>query len=154
MVGVKGRSGRKRKPTAQHKAEGTYNATRHKNRADVNVRPSTLSPPAHLTDAGKELWRRILDTLPAQIISKLDIEALSAYCDAVELYTKLRPMIMADPADKEVRIAWVAAANQMDKIGRQFGWTPVSRASLTMPPDDGGDDPLVEMMKRRMESRN
>src|SRR5690606_30696209 len=98
MAGVKGRSGgHNRKTTQTLKEEGGYRTTRHANRADVLVEPAKLPCPEHLGPIGKEAWSRIINALPESVVTKLDADSLSAYCDCLEVYAKLRPMFYDDP---------------------------------------------------------
>lgn len=152
MPGVKGASGRPAKSTEQHRQDGTYQKCRHENRVDAKIPPATLPCPGDLNEHGAELWKRICATLPREVVTKLDADSLRAYCETWELYRKVYPKMIADPFDKDTRILWANCIDKLDKLGRQFGWSPQSRASLQMPPKDESDtDPMVEFMRRRNE---
>ena len=90
MAGQKGRSGgQNRKPTAQLKETGGYRATRHKKRADVLVIPCRVEPPSILGTVGKEAWIRYVNNLPEALITNLDTDGLTQFCQALELYPKV-----------------------------------------------------------------
>lgn len=149
MVGQKGRSGRPGKPTAQHKAEGTERSYRHANRADARIEPSVLPCPGDLGTHGAEMWKRICKTLPKEIVTKLDTDSLRVYCETWEVYRKVYPLMLDDPTDKNTNVLWAKIVDKLDKLGRQFGWSPQSRTSLQMPEVDQEVDPMVEFLKRR-----
>ena len=154
MAGVKGQrsGGHNRKTTKQLKDEGTYNKRRHGKRVDAKVDASSLPCPGDLTEHGAELWKRICQTLPREVVTKLDSDALRAYCRTWEIFRKLEQPMLDDPTDKDTRIAFFSTIDKLDKLGRQFGWTPQSRAGLQMPAKDESEtDPMVEFLKRRQE---
>ena len=149
MAGVKGRSGRPRKSTAELKANGGYRPVRHENRADQLIEGAKLICPKHLKAIGKKAWKRIVEALPEQMLTNLDAESLSMYCDLIECYHNLRPQFIADPIDKDIRLSYFAVVNGMDRVGRQFGWTPQSRAGLHIV-EQKEESPFAEYLKGRM----
>lgn len=155
MAGVKGRSGgHNRKTTAKLKAEGGYRATRHRDRADQFVKPVEIVPPKHLRKAGKELWRRVVESLPESIVTELDTDSLAMFCSLADMYENLRPQFASDPLDKDLRIAFLAVVDRMDKLGRQFGWTPQSRAGLSLAKSDDKDESAFSALLSRMSGKN
>ena len=151
MAGQKGRSGgQNRKPTAQLKETGGYRATRHRKRADVLVIPCRVEPPSILGTVGKEAWIRYVNNLPEALITNLDTDGLTQFCQALELYPKVWEQFAADPFDKENRITWQALAAQVDRLGRQFGWTPQSRASLSLPAKEAKEESMFGELMARM----
>lgn len=153
MAGAKGRSGgQNRKTTAQLKAEGGYKSHRHKDRAVV--KPSDVKKPNHFGKLGSTLWDRVVKSLPKEALATIDTDALVAYCDMAELYEKTRPLVMADPLNKEARICFMSALDRMDKLGRQFGWTPQSRAGLTIPNQAEEEDNPIDILLERMGASN
>ena len=155
MPGAKGRSGRPPKATVQHETEGTFRKHRHSQRVDAKIPPATLPCPAELQEVGQELWRRIVSTLPREVITKLDADGLKTYCLLWQQFNRVWPQFEADPLDKDIRITALSLVDRLDKLGRQFGWTPQSRASLQMPSKDEDDaDPMLAFLKRREERSN
>lgn len=155
MAGVKGRSGgQNRKATETLKAEGGYRTTRHRDRADIEVKPAAIQPPKHLGKAGKDLWKRVVESLPASLVTNLDPDSLAAFCDLADAYDRIRPQFMADPIDKEIRISYMAILDRMDKLGRQFGWTPQSRAGLSLGKSEDPDESAFSSLLARMSGKN
>lgn len=154
MAGMKGRSGgQNRKSTHQLKADGGYRRDRHGRRVDQMVAPATLTPPDHLSDIGRAAWIRITGSLDPSLITDLDVDSLTAFCDCLEAYSGIRPKYLAAPTDKDARIAFYAALDRMDKLGRQFGWSPQSRAGIQAPGDDS-EGSVFESLLARMNNSN
>lgn len=149
MAGQKGRSGRLPKPTEQHVQDGTYRSDRHARRADVLVMAEQLECPESLTGAAQEAWQRITTALPDDALCQLDCDALWLYCQSWSQLLKVWPMFEENPLDKDCRITAMALCTEVDKLGRQFGWSPLSRASLRVPQREESDDPLDELLKRK-----
>jgi P27 family predicted phage terminase small subunit len=155
MAGVKGRSGgANRKPTAQLKVTGGYRAERHKNRADVAVPRAIIKPPRGMGKIGKEVWNRFLENLPEALITNLDLNSLAQFCEALELYDKIKVRFYNDPFDREARLIWKDVCAQVDRLGRQFGWTPQSRASLSLPAKETKDESAFSSLLSRMSGTN
>jgi P27 family predicted phage terminase small subunit len=150
MVGVKGKSGgQNRKATSKLIAEGTYKPHRHADRLDAKVTTGPPPCPASLDDHGRDLWRRICEVLPREVITRLDTESLRIYCETWQMYCAVIPIMMADPIDKDTRITWSTLVDKLDKLGRQFGWTPQARAGITMPTKTDEEDPFETYLKQR-----
>lgn len=155
MAGVKGRSGgHNRKRTEQLKAEGGIRKHRHENRADVIIPPASVSTPEHLGEAGRELFERIVATLPKSLITKATIESLGMYADLWECYLSLRPQFLANPVDKDIRISYMSVVDRIDKLGRQFGWTPLSLSGIKVPEQPDKDEDVFESLISRMSGNN
>lgn len=147
--GRKGIGGRPPKPTAQLKQSGGYRTTRHKDRVDVLVVPVRVEPPSILGQVGREVWVRFVNNLPEALITSLDTDGLTHFCQALEMYPKVWEQFSADPFDKENRITWQALSTRIDTLGRQFGWTPQSRASLQLPASEKKEEsPFNELIAR------
>ena len=87
--------------------------------------------------------------LPREVITRLDTESLRIYCETWQMYCAVIPMMMADPIDKDTRITWSTLVDKLDKLGRQFGWTPQARAGITMPTKTDEEDPFETYLKQR-----
>jgi len=60
-----------------------------KSAADMSVVPvsgARIAPPDYLTDGQAEIWRSIVDSLPANFFRPGDIPLLAAYCCADSFY--------------------------------------------------------------------
>ena len=144
--------GRPPKSAAQHAADGTFRKDRHGSRAELQISPAKPTVPRGLPPEARALWRRVVAELPAEALSRLDGEALRAYCVAWSIYRRIEPLMVDNPTDKDIRIAWTAVLSTLDKLGQQFGWTPRSRSSLRLPAEaDETADPFAEFIRRRLE---
>ena len=148
--GRKGIGGRPPKPTAQLKETGGYRKKRHETRADILVLPVRVQPPACLGEVGKEAWVRFVNNLPEALITNLDTDGLTQFCQALEAYAKVWPLFINDPIDKDIRITWQAVCAQVDRLGRQFGWTPQSRAGLSLPAKEAKEESMFGELMARM----
>ena len=103
---------------------------------------------------GKEVWTRFLTNLPEALITNLDTNSLAQFCEAIELYEKIKVEFANDPFNKDTRITWIAVCSQVDRLGRQFGWTPQSRAALSLPAKDTKDESVFGALLSRMSGTN
>ena len=124
--------GRKRKPTALLKRQGTLRKCRR--RAEPEVPPGCPEPPVWLTDAtAREEWDYTVKHLGGYgIITAADRTALAMYCQAVADYVQAQKAIaIAGAMDiKGAKIKLLAAFDRATKLAREFGMTPSSRAGL------------------------
>lgn len=153
MAGKAGRSGRKAKTAAEHKAAGTYRAHRHAGKLDSVMQHKgrlVYDPPECLNDEARKVWRRVRDALPEEALSVVDVDALTAYCETVVLYRVVTQEFTKDPLDRDLRMAWKEASTAMDRLGRQFGWTPQARAGIKVPEAPQEEDAFTQFMKNRM----
>lgn len=150
MAGVKGRTGRKKTPTAVLVARG----------ASVSALPesepkpprSSFEPPPHLSIQARRFWAEAIQHLDScGVITTLDEAALAQYCEHFSIHQEAlllirkngllvknkRGLTHANPA--------IAIAHRTQevllKIMREFGMTPSSRTDIktrpgfTPPPD-------------------
>lgn len=135
--------GRKPKPTTLHVAQGTFNATRHADRAS-EPRPDVKVPSAPAmvakNDTASEEWERICrELLSLGLMTELDRGAIAAYCMSYSRWAEAE----ANLADESLTVATeksvivnplVTVANQamenMRKFLIEFGMTPSSRARV------------------------
>ena len=137
--GVKGRSGRKKKPDAIKRMEGSRWCTD----PAKQVKPEIGRPdqPEWLGSIGAKVWHSAVDRLEKipGLLAKIDGDALALYCDAWEDYLTARETIANDgrilesrytktahPAIKEKNSA---AARIQDGLSR-FGMSPRDRAGI------------------------
>ena len=155
MTGVKGKSGgHNRKTTQKLKEEGGYRATRHRDRVDDKIAPAQLKCPEHLGEVGRDAWKRVTETLPAALITNLDPDSLAMFCDLLEAYSILRKEFLADPLDRYVRTSYFSTVAAIDKLGRQFGWTPQSRAGLNVKQQSNEEESAFSSLLARMSGTN
>ena len=99
--------------------------------------------PSHLTGVARMEWDRITNELHAvNLISRLDMAALAAYCSAYGDYTKAchklareGEVIITERGDPKQN-PWArikkSSIDQLVKIAAEFGMTPSSRARVKM----------------------
>ena len=141
MAGKPGRSGRRPKPTALHRLQGTYRKDRHG--GGLEVPPGGRRPrrPRWLTGHAREAWDRLAPDLHAAgVLTELDVGLLSCLCTMISrqrnalaildregsFYTNARGRLVQHPA---ARIANQAAADILS-LACEFGMTPRSRSAM------------------------
>lgn len=141
---------RTRKPTGQHKIDGTFRKDRHGDRIDAHQDFfSVPSKPKELRDDGAKLWDTLSQQLTsAKIVSKLDEPALAAMCMWWQRYLDIHRAMEslhiaddeADVLEKRANRAWKA----FEGIAMRFGMTPADRAKLKQADtkDESDDNPL------------
>lgn len=159
MAGVKGRSGRKRKPTPILKLHGTFRDDR---RSGNEPTPDIECPdmPRFITGEARKEWERIVPLLAeARCLTRWDMAALAAYCQTWKEFVRLCRAINRITAytiqtDKGNTVqnplvgAKNKAFNNLLRICGEFGLTPASRSRLTLNPQEN-NDPLEELLRRR-----
>jgi phage terminase small subunit len=79
--------GRRPKPTALHKLQGTYNVTDHgRSRSNEPVAEGDLDrePPTWLTASQKDAWRYAIENMPKGVAKKIDLGMLLAWVEAFD----------------------------------------------------------------------
>ena len=134
--------GRKPKPTAMLKAQGTYDASRHKNRVAADGLPT--APAVQSANETFELLVKKLDDLG--VVAEVDAMALQMLSDAWEDYQVARAVVKEQGPTYATTTAqgdlmWrprpeVLMMNQswakVEKMMIQFGLTASSRAKIEM----------------------
>ena len=134
--------GRKPKPTALLKAQGTYDASRHKNRLEADGTPT--QPSVQSADDTFEWLVKKLDDMG--VVAEVDAMALQMLADAWEDYQSARNVIKENGPTYATTTAqgdlmWrprpeVLMMNQswakVEKMMVQFGLTASSRAKIEM----------------------
>ena len=132
--------GRKPKPTALLKAQGTYDASRHKNRLEADGTPT--QPSVQSADDTFEWLVKKLDDMG--VVAEVDAMALQMLADAWEDYQSARNVIKENGPTYATTTAqgdlmWrprpeVLMMNQswskVEKMMVQFGLTASSRAKI------------------------
>ena len=148
MAGHKGRQGRKPKMTAKHVLEGTFRAERHAGRVDsvAAASPANLPKPDVIGEAGKWLWELTIRNLPGGVLRDQDAAKLELMCVSWEQYRKLLERMQIDD-DPKLISKLKNLADMIDKFGKQFGMSPLDRASLKVEDPKEPIDPFAEFMK-------
>ncbi len=149
--------GRKPKTTEEHKAQGTYDASRHRDRLKHPMLTYVPQPPDEFTEGQKHLWISTCAMLLRDgQLSDTYLMALEHYCNAWLIWDKAYSevaksgvtfstdsgQIKTNPA---VQVAKEMLALMM-RILEQFGYTP--RAAMSIKVTSEGktdDDPLLNL---------
>ncbi len=148
--------GRKRKPTAQHRLEGTYNATDHGDRIDEALSLGTPEKPQCVTDDSEasNLWDLVVSGTHPGMQASIDAPQLESMCfwwSQFRHYSRTMRLPTAD-IDEERKLMILAkdAWKSFSTIAGQFGMTPSERAKLQLQPEGSGSvDPLLAMLRKR-----
>ena len=146
--------GRKPKPTALLKAQGTYDASRHKDRFEADGTPS--APTIQSSNETFEYLVKKLDDLG--VVAEIDAMALQMLADAWEDYQVARNVIKEQGPTYSTTTAqgdlmWrprpeVLMMNQswakVEKMMVQFGLTASSRAKISVEEKIQTLDDLIE----------
>jgi P27 family predicted phage terminase small subunit len=128
--------GRPRKPDDVKILEGTFQAYRDGNPAEVVVAPGTPLPPASLKGEGLGFWNRVVPGLVELGIAKeADSDQLALMCQWWARHQKLNRILdrMTIAELKRSAVVMTQAAiclDKFDKIACRFGLTPSDRAKL------------------------
>ena len=134
--------------TAKHVLEGTFRAERHAGRVDSVAAASlaNLPKPDVIGEAGKWLWELTIRNLPGGVLRDQDAAKLELMCVSWEQYRKLLERMQIDD-DPKLISKLKNLADMIDKFGKQFGMSPLDRASLKVEDPKEPMDPFAEFMK-------
>ena len=103
--------------------------------------------PDHLGEYAREVWGRIVGSMPPKLYASCDSDLLAAYCCAAELH---RRAVEALKEEGEVATGqtgapyqnpWVSIQNKqaqlMATLGGRLGLDPAARSSLNVPQAEG-----------------
>jgi len=153
MAGYKGQQGRKPKLALKHKLDGTYREDRHGNRLEsiaFNSSPLQLEPPASLREDGKAQWQQVMDTLPDTVLKNCDEGKLYQLAFIRQQLNDVQIAIESSPLDDKLVKLYLDLSKNYDRIGKQFGLSPIDRASLKVEQPQKNDDPFSEFMKANL----
>lgn len=126
--------GRPRKPTEQHRKDGTYRACRHRDRVEVPVLATCTQAPEWMPEAYKAHYGHFQEFLQQYgVVTALDVVALQVLATTygewrlLEQALAQQDFIQADP--NLVKRRDRARRSTLDLL-KEFGMTPVSRAKI------------------------
>lgn len=144
-------AGRRPKSTAEHIKDGTYNATKHRDRLKHPLLDTVPAPPADFNKAQKDRWNMICRMMIRDgQLSDTYLPALENYCNAWKRWSEAAKEVnetgltfttdtgqtKANPAvqiEKEM-------LSLMMRILEQFGYTPRAAMSIKVTGDGKKDD--------------
>lgn len=150
--------GRKPKPTAQHKKEGTYNATKHRDRMTFPALDDIPPAPQYFTREQKAKWAVFCTMLKRdEMLSDTYLELLERYCNCWQTWSKARQEVdqfgitLFNEKNQAFKNPAVLVEKDMlalmVRILEQFGYTP--RAAMSMKQTGSkkeDDDPIMRLL--------
>lgn len=150
--------GRKPKTTEQHRKDGTYNATKHRDRLSFPLLDAIPKPPQYFTNEQAAKWNLFCTMLKRDdLLSDTFLELLERYCNAWLTWWKAKADIDKNGIcfDTDSGQRKVNPAVQIEKemlalmlrILQDFGHTP--RAAMAIKVPGGGshdDDPIMSIL--------
>jgi P27 family predicted phage terminase small subunit len=160
--------GRKPKPPALHRLQGTFQPVRHAAR-EANMPKAEgdlihLPPPDHLDDAHQRVWKEVVSRAPAGVLAYADIYLLDAFVKQIVIVR--RAGAAQDMLDQGKQLPYLAKNNkggpqlspyigavrrataEMTRLAAELGFSPASRVRLLAgvpgaptPPVPQTDDP-------------
>jgi P27 family predicted phage terminase small subunit len=160
-------TGRKPKPTLLHVIEGTHHATKHKSRA-LEPKPEgrLTDPPDWFSEAQRQVWHEGLRDVPAGLLTAIDASVYRIWCVACDTHrqaaaelakhgpsglltlTGTRPgppgpdgrptRTGGNPIQSPLVGVMNRQAVIMLKAAAEMGFTPSSRARVTLDPSSVG----------------
>lgn len=140
--------GRKPKPTALHKLEGTFNVTDHRHRAREPVAAGDLlpDPPKWMTADQKSVWCYAIEHAPKSLLKMIDRGALAVWVLAedqhrlaAEMQAKIDtgsalPLLTKDKNGVPVVSPYLGIINRaglrMLRAASELGFSPAARPRL------------------------
>ncbi len=151
--------GRKPKPTALHKLEGTLSTTRHAGRRTEPRAEGVLDePPDWMTDRQQAAWRYAIANAPRGVLTRIDRGVLAVWVEAEDRHRTASmmqarldsqtnaPLLSKTKDGTVVPSPYLSIINRtaliMLKAASELGFSPASRPRLGTPPeiDDPGDE--------------
>ena len=156
-------AGRRPKPTALHKLQGTYNATNHgRDRAHEPIAEGnlTITPPG-LTPSQQAIWRYAIKNAPRHLLKKIDRDMLLIWVEARDRWNIAREMQAKLDSSNELKLLirgplglvespynniLEKTARTMMRACQDLGFSPATRPRLQIAPQppaasDGAIDP-------------
>jgi P27 family predicted phage terminase small subunit len=152
VPGRQGKSGRRPKPTALHKLEGTFNVTRHGKRRANEPKPQgdLNAPPKDLTPGQAEVWRHVMANAPAGLLKQLDRGLLKGWVEAEDRHNTARLMQAKIDSSTEFKLM-IRSHNgdmvpspyndildktlrSMTRVAQELGFSPVARPRIQVDP--------------------
>lgn len=142
MPGVKGRSGRRPKPTASKELAGNPGKRKlNKNEPDFAL-VTKIEPPEWLCPNSQEMWSRVVPSLLAEkVLCVTDLHNVEAFCTAYANWRAAQKSVtefgivvqsaMGSPIKNPALTAAKEAMAQMVTFGSLLGLDPSSRSRLT-----------------------
>lgn len=147
--------GQNKKSVAKHKAEGTYNATKHGGQiVDVPLLLSVPPAPPDFDSEHRAKWEDVCRLLlEAGILAKQDADSIRSYVETSVMQRRAWQDVvrigMIDEEKGRPNAAFLVF-ERCDKILKplreQFGFTPRARQSINLSPPPEKEDPIMALL--------
>ncbi|HIF50431.1 MAG TPA: phage terminase small subunit P27 family [Thiotrichaceae bacterium] len=140
--------GRKAKPTKLKLLQGNP-GKRPINESEPNANPASVRSPTWLSDGARKCWDMNAATMiGAGVLTKLDADMFSAYCESFSLWQRAHEQLEGSSLIHENESGYKQqngligiinkSQDQLVKLAREFGMTPSARTNirLTVENDD------------------
>ena len=150
--------GRKPKPTALHRLQGTYNPTRHgRDRQFEPIAEGDLyKAPPGLTPTQQAVWRYAIAHAPKSVLKKIDRDMLLIWVEARDRWNTAREMQAQLNRDTTLKLLVRGpmglvpspyndildkTAKVMMRVAQDLGFSPAARPRLGTAPPPPANDP-------------
>jgi P27 family predicted phage terminase small subunit len=149
---------KKVKPTAVQKGKITKEKYQQRQKAENSLKgkkPIQKTPPSDLCPQGKKVYKEILESMPKDFLSNLDLNTVTTCADAIANMQKCREMIntegvVIDSKQNQALLAYSKYSEIFRKYADDLGLSPASRAKLALIKSEQIEeetDPLLKVLK-------
>jgi P27 family predicted phage terminase small subunit len=150
-------AGRRPKPTALHRLQGTYHTGKHgRDRQFEPIAEGDLSrAPEGLTDSQRAVWRYAIEHAPRHVLKKIDRDMLLIWVEARDRWNTAREM--QAQIDRDVTLKLLVrgpmglipspyndildkTAKTMIRVAQDLGFSPAARPRIQMAPEAEAED--------------
>ena len=101
---------------------------------------SDLVVPASLGDDEKQVWRQLVEMIPADLLRSIDYIQLRILSESVVHIEKLAQVMRSDPDDHKASTRYLQFGQHITRLSAQFGLSPADRSRLKFEPPNPDDD--------------
>ncbi len=115
-------------------------------------------PPKEMTRAAKDVWKRLVGSMPPEVYTGADTDILAAYCEAVSNWraaTKLiaargfEPMVPGSTGQLVVNPVYRLQSDQarlIKEIGQRLGLDPIARQQINADTKTADTNPFADLV--------
>lgn len=150
-------AGRRPKPTALHRLQGTWNATNHgRDRALEPIAQGDLgAAPGDLTPSQREVWRYAIEHAPRGVLKMIDRDILLVWVEARDRWNTARLMQAKIDRGAELKLLirgpmglgpspyndiLEKTARTMFRAAQDLGFSPAARPRIHLAPEPAATD--------------
>lgn len=105
-----------------------------KTKYDDNFPGGIPSKPGDLSAEEGELWDQFLDQIPETVLRSIDWVQLKFLCELLYRERRYAKACRDDPLDFKANRAHLAVIQEVGKLSRHYGLSPVDRQKIKSPP--------------------